>query len=188
MSNSAETAQRMHDSMPAYYRESPQAIAIMQAQATEIERRRSEARDLLAQMEIGSATWALADYERILNLRTDESKPTHERREAIIARLRGTANTTIKQLKSVAESFYGGEVAIETDYPNYTIYIRFKSNYGVPSNLSDVERAMRDIIPAHLAFVFRFSYLLIRDVSAMTIEDLQTHKLEEFAFVAREDD
>lgn len=174
--------QQMMTALPDIYRESPQADAIIQAQAAEIMRRSIEADDLLAQMEIDRATWALEKYERLLGIRTQPTKPLAERRDLIKARLRGTANTTIKQLKSVAESFYGGKVEIETDYPNYTIYIKFVSNLGVPSNLNDVSDAMRDIIPAHIAFMFKFSYFLVRDINAMTVASLQTQTLDKFAF------
>lgn len=179
---SEQLTARLLNTLPVYYRESRQANAIMGAHASLLQNRRDEASDLLTQLEIGSATWALENYEKILGIRTQPNKPIAERREVVKARLRGTANTTISQLKTVAESFYGGKIEITTDYPNYTIRVKFISSIGVPSNLADVERAIRDIVPAHIAFMFDFSYLLVRDVRAMTLNKLQTQKVETFAF------
>lgn len=176
------TKTQMLTAVDDMYRESPQANAIFGAQATEVDKRRAEARDLLEQLEVGKATWALENYERALGIQVQPTKPIAERRELIIARMRGTANTTIKQLKSVAESFYGGKVEVRTDYPKYTIYVKFVSNLGTPANLKDVEKAIREIVPAHIAFMFEFSYLLVREIEGMTLSNLQAQTLDKFAF------
>jgi uncharacterized protein YmfQ (DUF2313 family) len=41
----------------------------------------------------------------------------------------------------------------------YTVGIKFVSNHGIPDNLVDIEKALRDIIPAHLLIDFSFNFM-----------------------------
>jgi len=41
----------------------------------------------------------------------------------------------------------------------YTVGIKFVSQLGIPPNLEDIQRAIREILPAHLAVEFIFSYI-----------------------------
>ncbi|MCL6615562.1 MAG: YmfQ family protein, partial [Anoxybacillus ayderensis] len=96
--------------------------------------------------------------------------------------LRGIGTVTVALIKNVAESWYNGEVEVTEQPSLYTVKIKFVSKLGVPSNLADIQNALREIIPAHLAINFEFSYLLIKDVhNVMTLSQLEATTLDKFA-------
>lgn len=174
--------QRMIDGLPRYYGESPEADAIVSGQAYAIDFRKAEARGLLEQMSPISATWGIAYWERALSLPTVPTKPLEERRSLVIARLRGAQVATVANVKATAEAFYGGEIDVIEDFANYTAHFKFKSNLGVPPNEDDVRNALRDILPAHIAFDFLYTYLLIREIHGVkTLNEMEQIPLSEFA-------
>ena len=81
------------------------------------------------------------------------------RRSMLMAKLRGAGTTTEALVRNVAESFTYGEVDVLGDYPNYTVKITFIGEKGIPANLNALKRALREIIPAHLAVEYIFTYL-----------------------------
>ena len=48
--------------------------------------------------------------------------------------------------------------------------------------LEALQRAVLEVIPAHLAVQYRYRYLLVREVHGMTVRELQGHKISDFAF------
>jgi len=167
--------------LPVYYRESPEANAIVDGHTYADERFKASADDLLAQNFISTATWGLDAWERVYGIKVAPSKPIDERRYVLLARIRGSGVLTVSKLKEVAEAFYGGSVAVTEDSANYRITVKFNSNLGVPPNLGDVKAAIGELIPAHIAVEYAYSYLLIRDVSAMTLSGIEKQALNQFA-------
>ena len=174
--------QRMMDALPRYYSESPEADAIVSGQAYAVDFRKAEARDLLEQMSPITATWGIAHWERALGLATVPTKPLEERRSLVIARLRGAQVATVANVKATAEAFYGGEIDVIEDFANYMAHFKFKSNLGVPPNEDDVRNALRDILPAHIAFDFLYTFLLIREIHGVkTLSEMEQIPLSQFA-------
>ncbi|MBP1990202.1 putative phage tail protein [Paenibacillus eucommiae] len=58
----------------------------------------------------------------------------------------------------------------------YTVGIRFVSTLGIPENLADIKKAIRDIVPAHLAVEYLFSYVTFGMLSEIfnTFGDIET--------------
>ncbi|EMI10360.1 YmfQ family protein [Anoxybacillus gonensis] len=161
------------------YRESRE---IIKAEASELESLNAAIGDVLAQFFIDTATWGLSHWERICGIPIDESKPVEQRRSVIKSKLRGIGTVTVALIKNVAESWYNGEVEVTEQPSLYTVKIKFVSKLGVPPNLADIQNALREIIPAHLAIDFEFSYLLIKDVhNVMTLSQLEATTLDKFA-------
>lgn len=173
---------RLIDELPQFYHESAEVNAIMDGHEYAINRSNLAADDLLNQLFVESATWGLDIWERIFGIETILNKPIDERRYVLLAKMRGNGALTKNKLKEVAGAFYGGEVEITDEPAAYRVRVKFVSNYGVPSNLDDVARALGEIIPAHIELVFDYSYLLIRTVSALTLRELETKTLNEFAW------
>jgi hypothetical protein len=172
----------MYEATPSYYHELVEAQEILDRQAELLDQIHADMYDVLAQFFVDTATWGLASWERIFGLPTDETKPIEERRSLIKARMRGTGTVTKTMVENVAESWYGGDVEVTENPAEYTITVKFVSSYGVPTNLNDVEKALRELIPAHLAINFEFTYLLIRDIhNVMTLAQLEATTLDKFA-------
>ncbi|KIL79603.1 Phage-like element pbsx protein xkdT [Bacillus badius] len=114
----------------------------------------------------------LIKWEVMLGIPVDTSKSLSERRSVVIAKLRGIGTVTKELVKLTAESFEFGEVeVIEGDG---TVTIKFISELGLPPDLSDIQKALRDIVPAHLEIFYEFKYNTFAMVKAnfATFEDL----------------
>jgi hypothetical protein len=178
----------MFDYGPREYEEFRESSALIKSEATEFERVHSKVADVLAQFFIDTATWGLANWEQIVGVTTDESKPIDQRRSVVKSKLRGVGTVSVELIKNVVESWYGGEVDVTQEPAQYLVTVKFVSSYGVPENLADVERILRDIIPAHLKLVFAFRFVLYRDLTdrpyktltGLTYDQLLTTTLEAY--------
>jgi hypothetical protein len=82
-----------------------------------------------------TATWGLAFWEQELELKTDISKSYEERREIIMARLRGIGTVGKNVLISAASAFSGGDVDV-IEYPaEHRFVVKFIGTLGVPKNM-----------------------------------------------------
>jgi hypothetical protein len=136
--------------------------------------------DVVNQLFIETATWGLARWEKIFGILTDESKPIDQRRSVLKSKTRGAGVTTKALVEEVAESWYNGDIDV-IEQPE-SIGIKFNSNFGIPSNLTDVQKALREIIPAHLMIEYLFTYLLIKDIhNVKTLAEMEQLTLNKFA-------
>jgi hypothetical protein len=149
--------------LPKEYGDYRESRAIIHAEASEFETLNNTIADILAQFYIDTATWGLSNWETVCGITVDETKPVDERRSLIKAKLRGTGVVTPSLIQNVISSYTGGDVEITEDTANYTVKIKFVSTYGTPTNMSDVQKVMRDIVPAHLAITYEFKYPLWSD-------------------------
>ncbi|MDT9725085.1 DUF2313 domain-containing protein [Xylanibacillus composti] len=159
----------MSDYMPPYYREVREAEQLLDREAAELNGLNAAIRDVLNQLFVDTATWGLAHWERICGIPVDVAKPRNQRRSVIKSKLRGVGTVTVSLVKAVAEAYDNGEVDVTEDPANFSVTITFISNHGVPENLDDIRRALREIVPAHLAIHFEFTF--------MTYEALDSYSL-----------
>ncbi|MED0686549.1 YmfQ family protein [Anoxybacillus ayderensis] len=168
--------------LPNYYQDIREFQTLIGTENEEVEQLNVTIDEVLKQFYVDTATWGLAKWERICGIPVDESKPIDQRRSVIKSKLRGIGTVTVALIKNVAESWYNGEVEVTEQPSLYTVKIKFVSKLGVPPNLADIQNALREIIPAHLAINFEFSYLLIKDVhNVMTLSQLEATTLDKFA-------
>ncbi|MBG9548507.1 YmfQ family protein [Cytobacillus firmus] len=152
--------QSMYDYLPKYYEDVPEVRAIIDTESAAFEQLHVDINDVLAQFFVDTATWGLANWEHFLAIPVDESKPVNQRRELIKSKLRGIGTVTVALIKNVAESYSNGEVDVIEVPVDYTIRIKFVGKLGVPENLVDIQTAIRNILPAHLAVNFEFTFVL----------------------------
>ena len=119
-------------------------------------------------------------YEKELQLTPNESQSISDRASAISAKWRSKGKVDIKLIQAVADAWENGKV--EVDFIGGKIQATFTSGYGIPKDLKGLEIALDEIKPAHIPIYYLFRYLLVKNVNAMTIEELQTHSINEFAF------
>lgn len=150
--------QAMLGYMPPFYQTSRVMKAVLQAQGGEVDSLLSALKGTLDQFFVRTATWDLDIWERELGLAPGEDLALSERRDRVISRLRGTGTCTFQVLKQVAESYDQGAVMAFQDHAAYTVYIRFVSTRGIPTNLPDLQTAVRAVVPAHLEIVYVFRY------------------------------
>lgn len=51
-----------------------------------------------------------------------------------------------------------------------------------PAELAALQEAVDRVIPCHLASKYLWRWILVREVSAMTVDELQSHHISDFAF------
>ena len=151
-------------SLPTAYRKDAWVIALLSAIAGVDSAQRADADETAQQMFLDSMTWALAIEERIAGITPAAGAGVEERRSVLQAKWRSATG--------------------KCDFVDGEIVLRFVGAYGVPDAdaLAALQSAVQEVIPAHLAVQYLYRYLLVREVSAMTVSELQTHTIDEFAF------
>lgn len=117
-----------------------------------------EARDsALDQLCAETASWGLRYWEQTLGLPVDEGKDLESRRSRVRARLMGADVTTVVLVKRVAEIHTGLPTEI-VEFPNrFWVELVFSLNSGSPKDIAGLIETLREIMPAHLGWGFRFS-------------------------------
>lgn len=170
---------KMLSYLPKYERASNTIKDILETIDIELKKENSSIEDLEIQLSVDTATWALDIYEYELGIKTIKNKSYEERRSVIKSKYRGFGKVDNSMLKTVCDSWTNGDVDITFDGK---INIKFNSVYGVPNNINDLKAALEEIKPAHLRIIYKFAYLLIKDIhNKKTIKDLMNTKLKLFA-------
>jgi uncharacterized protein YmfQ (DUF2313 family) len=145
--------------LPHYYVNSTIMKAIQDAYAEELGQVYYFLEDFMKQfLTPTTATWGLAFWEQELGLKTDISKSYEERREIIMARLRGIGTVGKNVIKRAAEAFSGGEVDV-IEYPaEHRFVVKFVGTLGVPKNMASFIEMIEDLKPAHLTYGFEYTY------------------------------
>ena len=149
----------MFDYIPKEYADITETVALINTEATELELLYSHVNDVLAQFNIESATWGINAYEYDIGVTSNESKPLDQRKSVVISKLRGAGVTTRELIDNVAEAYANTDVEVIEDNPNYNIVVKFVGTFGIPPNMGDLERSLREIIPAHMIYTLVFTYV-----------------------------
>ncbi|MCO0597364.1 YmfQ family protein [Peribacillus butanolivorans] len=188
----------MFDYMPKYYEELRESEAIIEAEANAYLRLMLDIDDVFAQMFIDKASWGLARWESLVGIKVgseysvwdaledsrknfseidglswdsfEDSFPnfSDERKSSIKSRIRGFGSVNTALLKSVCESYVGGEVEVTETPLQYKVKIKFIDSRGIPSNINDLKAAVAEIMPAHLVVEYTYNYLSWNEYDAFT--------------------
>jgi hypothetical protein len=172
----------MGDYLPRYYSDSRIVGNILDRESFEFTGLNTEITNVLDRFFVDTAdSDGLTRWETVCGITTDTSKPLDQRASVVKSKLRGIGTVTITLIKSVADAFTNGDVDVTENNSNYEVIITFTSVLGTPPNFQDAQDALREIIPSHLGITFKLKYLLINDVQAMTLTQMQSHILTDFA-------
>ncbi|WP_270417476.1 putative phage tail protein [Butyricicoccus sp. AM78-15b2TA] len=167
-------------SLPTAYRKDRWVRDLLEAIRGLDESQRTEMLDAAAQLFPASMTWLLETEERAVNL--PSTGTLEERRTALIARWRGAGKCDVERIQSVCDSWRNGEISV--GFAKGVIVLTFVGAYGMPDNtaLAALRDAIEQTVPCHLAVKYLWRWLLVREVSAMTVDELQRHRISDFAF------
>jgi uncharacterized protein YmfQ (DUF2313 family) len=129
------------------------------AEDAEIQHFKSKVTQTLNQFFVDLADSSLERWEKELGIPVNNSKPAAFRRSVIKSKLRGSGTVTVKLIKNVSESYSNGEVDVIEDNAAHFFSVKFVGVYGVPPNVEDLRKAIEEIKPAHLDFVFEYTYM-----------------------------
>lgn len=172
----------MFSYLPSYYETSRVMQADMNAKGAEMDQLFAALDETLQQFFVRTATWGLDRWESELGIVTDPAKPLEQRRAVVESKLRGSGKFSGRLVKSVAEAYDGGTVDVSFQPAEWSFTIKFVDTLGIPPNLDDLKAVIEEIKPAHLDVVYKFSYLLIRDIhNVLTLNEIEQTQLNKFA-------
>lgn len=145
----------MIKSLPLYERKSTVFQEIIKVEGQQFTVLHAHVNDIQSQLNVDTATWGLAFYEKELNITTDLNKSLEERRSVVKSKMRGHGKVDAALIKLVVDAYTNGDVEVTFDGK---INVRFVSVRGVPTNLNDVYKSVEDIKPAHLDVTYIFLY------------------------------
>lgn len=172
----------MFSYLPGYYETSRVMQADMNAKGTELDQLFAALDETLQQFFVRTATWGLDRWESELGIATDPGKPLDQRRAVVESKLRGSGKFSGRLVKSVAEAYDSGTVDVSFQPADWSFTVKFVDTLGIPPNLNDLRAVIDEIKPAHLAVVYEFSYLLIREIhNVLTLNEIEQIPLNKFA-------
>lgn len=131
----------------------PELMSVINAEEPEAEAALDAVIDFLAQLNVDSATWGLDLWEYQYGIPTNHTKSMQARRSVLKAKMRGTATTTVEQIRRVINAYTGNDSCEVTEYPSkYFVSV----SYELPNQLlevaDDCRTSLRIILPAHIGF------------------------------------
>ncbi|MEH6944774.1 putative phage tail protein [Bacillus sp. JJ722] len=148
-----ELKRKLYDLLPRYYDESPEVEAIMHASAVELDEARRKARDLLDQFFVRTATWGLADWERVLALPPAPHSDVEFRRQRILAKLAGNAPATLRYMTDLINVYVPKR---DAEIIEHNSEYRFEAVVPLaddnPIDTGEIYHAINEVKPAHLGF------------------------------------
>lgn len=147
------------DLLPEYYRGNKTMEELQSILGSKINNIASRLNETVDQCFINTATDLLSRYEEIYGIQVDVSKSDEFRRERIRAKIRGTGTVTKQMIVDTARSYSNGEVEVIELPQEYKFIVKFTGVKGVPPNMADLTLTIEEIKPAHLTYVFEYTYL-----------------------------
>lgn len=153
---------------PPFLAEIRELAEIYRTEGYEVGRMQYDLRDLLDQCFIGTATWGLTRWENVYGVVTNMSLSYEQRREILMAKIRGQGTTTRQMIEDTAATFSGGEVKVIEDNPNHLFIVQFIGIKGIPRNMQAFISMLEDIKPAHLTYRFEYRYTVWSELKPYT--------------------
>lgn len=170
---------RLLEYLPLYERNSKVFQEILKTEEIEFDNLNLDIEDLKKQLNIDTATWGLRIYEKELGIKTNLNKPLEERRSVVKSKWRGIGKVDKPLIKAVVDAYTNGGVDVGFDGK---IIVTFNDVKGIPPNMEDVYNAVGEISPAHLAIIYKFAYLFIKEIhGVMTLNEIEQIPLHKFA-------
>lgn len=161
--------------VPPFVAEKTEMNKLYISQGYEAGLARHNLEDLLKQCFVLSATWGLIRWEEVFGITPNLSLSYEQRREIVLAKMRGQGTTTVEMIRSVAEAFSGGEVEVIEDNPHYRFIVRFVGIMGIPRNMQAFKNMLEEIKPAHLGYAFEYKWVIWNDLLPYVWNELRPY-------------
>jgi len=158
-----DVRQTMKDYLPKYYDDLTDVMRMVETQANEVTRIQAKLNELLDQFYVNSATNGLDRWENVTDIEKIAQRSVDSRRNFINAKLRGVGTVTKELINEIVDAFYHAKV--EEAPSELTMKITLLGKRGIPKNLEDIDRAVNDVIPAHVGTDYLFTYLTWAEVT-----------------------
>ena len=139
--------------IPERLRKIPELMSVINAEEPEAEAALDAVIDFLAQLNVDSATWGLDLWEYQYGIPTNHTKSMQARRSVLKAKMRGTATTTVEQIRRVVNAYTGNDSCEVTEYPSkYFVSVSYELPNQLLEVVDDCRTSLRIILPAHIGF------------------------------------
>ena len=147
------------DMLRPAYQNSPEVSDLQNAIGGEAQKARDACNDLLLQLNVDTATWGLGLWEDAYGIPHDVTKSYDFRRSQVKAKRRSQGTTTIDMIKNLAESYSNGDVDVIEHPEQYSFDVKFIGTIGIPPNMDDLTKAIEEIKPAHLTYIYIYVWI-----------------------------
>lgn len=154
--------------VPPFLAQIRELAEIYRTEGYEAGRLQHDLADLQDQCFIRTATWGLVLWEHMYGTETNLELSYEQRREILMAKLRGQGTTTKKMIQETAAAFSGGEVQVIEDNPHRHFTIRFVGIKGSPRNMHAFIGMLEAIKPAHLSYDFQYTYTVWNNLAEIS--------------------
>ena len=137
-----------------------------------------EVENTLNQFFVDSATYGLDKWEGMLGI-SKNNFDIQTRRENIKAKMRSRGTTTVSVIKNICEAYSNGIVEVIVNHSDYSFVIDFIDTIGIPKAFDELDKAINEIKPCHLAHSYKFNYNTHSDISNYTHEQLANYTHDE---------
>ena len=137
-----------------------------------------EVENTLNQFYVDSATYGLDKWESMLGI-SKNNFDIDTRRENIKAKMRSRGTTSIDVIKNICEAYSNGIVEVIVNHSDYSFVIDFIDTIGIPKAFDELDKAINEIKPCHLAHSYKFNYNTHGDLSKYTHEKLANYTHDE---------
>lgn len=127
---------------------------ILNSQGIEFDNYYAKLSDLVLQFSVDTATWALAIYEKDLNILTDHTKNYDSRRRVIKSKWHGNGKFSSELIKAVCYAFITGNISVTFDG---IIHIYITVTSGISSTIDDLQEIINQIKPAYILVDYRIT-------------------------------
>lgn len=155
-------AQRMLEYLPIFLREVPEIQAILESQGHEVDRFRDNIKIVINDAYILSASESrIQEWEQ--KLKIIPAGTLEQRKQFLLAVLRGQGKLNETKIKTIVKTFTGGDAVVT--FENSTLGVKIlPPDAGDIYLFPDVERALSPRIPAHIGLIVRRWYCVWADI------------------------
>lgn len=158
--------ERMNSYYPEVIRSIKEFQAIIDAEYPEFEELEVAKNDIVNNAYLSTMNESrIIEWERILNIKPVEDSTLSDRRETIIARIRGQGKLNTALINSIVNAFTGGTA--NSWIENSVLYVEITPP---PNNkqykFANIEQELSKKVPAHLGFQVSRNYFEWRDIQS----------------------
>lgn len=140
--------------LPRHYGRSPQDAELQRVLELMAARAEADKDFTLEQLFPSTASgWGLKLWEKAYGLRPEAGQTERQRRERVIAKIRGSGTSTLERIKAVARAFSPGTVDAVDHSREYCFELIFSGHPGEMPDVAALALAIREMKPAHLDFI-----------------------------------
>lgn len=140
--------------LPEYLVKDPVFLAMLKAESQGHELQRADMEKLLEQFFVETATDALEKWETFLGIDANKNLRNEDRRNRILAKIKGTDTVTINFMTEVINCHIPDKSGTVTDHPE-----TYSADFNIPLvdkvNLLCIAKDVRTYIPAHIGQVYK---------------------------------